>query len=157
MYALEAAHAKLAKDLGFHGQLHGYRTCAYTHARTLLVCILSESQAPLVLNTEGATCLLQYKTVAVGRLAPSHFRVLCLLRVGTVGFISDTALIQRIVQIITLLLANVSWQHLEGHYNGGATKGASVLQPLADCSALYSTLPAERCHSDRYAMQVTLV
>jgi len=92
--------------------------------------------------------LLQYESVAVGRPAPSHFRVLCLLRVGTVGF-SDTSLIQRVVQIITLLVANGSRQHLKGRYNGGANKGAPVLQPLADCSALYSALPAERCSIDR--------
>lgn len=90
--------------------------------------------------------MLQYETVAVGRPASSDFRVLCVLRVATVRFFGDTSLIQAVVQITTLLVANVSWQHLKGRCNGGANKGAPVLQPLADCS---SALHAERCSFDR--------
>jgi hypothetical protein len=57
-----------------------------------------------------------------------------LLQVGTVSFLNVTLLIQRVVQIITPLVANLPWQHLKGSYNGGANKGAPVLQPRADCS-----------------------
>lgn len=51
--------------------------------------------------------MLQYEIVASGRPASSDCRVLCLFRVATVILLSDTSLIQRDVQIVTLLVANL--------------------------------------------------
>lgn len=60
---------QVGQDLGFHGQLHGCRTCT----RTLGTCILSESQAPIVLRYRRSNPFASIRHCGCW----PHFRVLC--------------------------------------------------------------------------------